>query len=131
MDHFKKINDRYGHLSGNRILSQLGSVLENEATRISNATVYRVGGEEFDILLTNQDAETIYEFSHTLKNQVQQSRFNVDNNESISLTISVGVATLRNADTDDDVLYERADQMLYRSKGQGRNKINMDTNTEE
>lgn len=131
LDHFKKINDRYGHLSGNRILNQLGSVLENEATRISNATVYRVGGEEFDILLTNQNAETIYEFSHTLQNQVQQSRFNVDNNESISLTISVGVATLRNADTDDDTLYERADQMLYRSKGQGRNQINMDTNTEE
>lgn len=123
IDYFKRVNDQYGHLAGNKVLAAMGAILSEAVAKIPNAHAYRVGGEEFNILLPNTDLEEAHEFSRQLQAQIRQTTFSISDSKAIHITISMGVTTLRESDVTQNLLYERADQMLYHSKGEGRDRI--------
>ncbi|KRM57553.1 hypothetical protein C5L31_001169 [Secundilactobacillus malefermentans] len=87
-----------------------------------DALVYRVGGEEFNMLLPNVDILEADRVARRLKNKIETTPIET-NKGSINVTASLGVATLNENDKTPNDFYERADQLLYRSKGQGRNQI--------
>ena len=114
VDHFKKVNDTYGHLIGDSVLIQLASVLTREVR--TDDFVARLGGEEFVIILPETNATKALELAIRLKNAVEITKW-----ESIDrLTVSIGVSTFSAADTEVTVLH-CADQALYQAKANGRN----------
>lgn len=114
VDHFKKVNDTYGHLIGDSVLIQLASVLTQKVRAAD--FVARLGGEEFVIILPETDAAKALELAVQLKNKVEMTRW-----ESINrLTVSIGVSTFSAGESEVTVLH-CADQALYRAKENGRN----------
>jgi two-component system cell cycle response regulator len=122
LDHFKMVNDEYGHLIGDDILRQMGSLLAGAVRTID--VVARYGGEEFVVILPETAIEGAAVFGERLKERVSEHRFEVGGERSLHLTCSVGVATFpspRVASTED--LFARADEALYRAKSGGRNQV--------
>ncbi|MBN2859124.1 MAG: PAS domain S-box protein [Sphaerochaetaceae bacterium] len=117
IDHFKSVNDTYGHITGDEVLVSLSAV----ATSNKRATdfIYRIGGEEFAVYLTGTDLEGATHAAEQLRRRVMEE-VTVKNGDHI--TISIGVAELRNDDTPDS-LFKRADDNLYLAKRTGRNRV--------
>lgn len=116
IDHFKKINDTYGHLTGDHVLSQLASLLSHEIPQ--EATLARYGGEEFMVIFPNTNREEAIQFGHMLNQKVATHTW-----ETIEhLTISVGITTMHQDDTMESFI-ERSDYALYASKENGRNRV--------
>lgn len=119
VDHFKKINDTYGHKAGDRALMAIVKTIQFHLRETD--FLARVGGEEFVVLLTETtqgDAESVAE---KLRKSVQLSEF-VYQGQPVPVTISGGFAQFHPGDTVDEV-YQRADRALYRAKHAGRNKF--------
>ncbi len=120
IDHFKQINDSHGHLAGDAILRQLGSLVQGRARR--DDIIARVGGEEFAALLPEVQEEGASEFARTLRELIEATPFYFEGTR-IPVTISLGVAfwnpSLRTAE---DIL-KVADENLYRAKRAGRNRV--------
>ncbi|KKM76639.1 hypothetical protein LCGC14_1378160, partial [marine sediment metagenome] len=115
IDHFKSINDTYGHLIGDDVLSMVAKVLAESIRR--NDTLVRWGGEEFVLIAINVDDKTLFDLAEKLRYQIEKNTYGfVD-----KVTISIGATLFRTDDTKDDLL-SRADQALYEAKGQGRNR---------
>ncbi len=117
VDHFKRINDTYGHAAGDTVLRELGSLSKESA---GAHKVYRVGGEEFVILVAEVGAQA-RELAEHLRAKVEAHRFEHDQ-AVIPVTISVGVAELHPGESAQR-LYQRADEHLYAAKHQGRNRV--------
>lgn len=122
VDHFKAINDEHGHLVGDDILRQTGTLLGGAVRTIDVAARY--GGEEFVVILpeTAQDGAAV--FAERLREQVAEQSFEAAGERNFHLTCSIGVATFpspRVASTED--LFARADEALYRAKSGGRNQV--------
>ena len=119
LDHFKKINDQYGHLGGDFILSCVAGVVQ-KLTRKSDIFC-RMGGEEFALVVTAplENAKTL---ADKIRIAVADEPFKFEG-RSISVTISAGVSSLKKEDKNWSALYKRADKASYISKKQGRNKI--------
>lgn len=114
LDHFKSVNDVHGHAAGDEILKHVTDII-NLRIRVTD-TLYRIGGEEFVVVLENQDIE------HASK-LAEQLRTLIEANELIpgqSVTISLGVAELKTDETD-VAWIQRADAALYKAKNAGRN----------
>jgi diguanylate cyclase len=111
IDHFKKINDDEGHLHGDRILRELAGLLDNRVRETD--MVARYGGEEFVVVMPQTDLEGASAFVDRLRVEVEQK---------MSLTISGGVATALDGDTQESLL-ARADRALYHAKTAGRNCV--------
>jgi diguanylate cyclase (GGDEF)-like protein len=120
IDHFKRINDTYGHLAGDAVLRRIADTLNHVVRECDH--VGRYGGEEFLIILPNSDAAGAMEVAQRVRQQVSQVRFYNDGKE-ISLTISVGVAQCTEADDSAEAVLGRADDALYRAKANGRNQV--------
>ena len=121
IDHFKNINDQYGHTTGDRILKDITALLQNT---IRHSDIFcRMGGEEFAFLLDGKADFTIA-FAEKIRQLVEEHSFTF-NHQDIPVTISVGVTHLQKEDTTWNDLYKRADQALYRSKNAGRNKVSI------
>lgn len=122
IDHFKKVNDSYGHQCGDQVLKQLG-VLAVKAVRASDV-VARYGGEEFAVVLPETLEGGGGVFAERLRRGVEQSKFVVDE-VTISVTISLGVTTYHSGvhRQDKRALIEAADRALYQSKHAGRNCV--------
>lgn len=120
IDHFKKINDTYGHPGGDYILKELGQLMQSKLVR-SNDYFARFGGEEFVIILQATSLKTAQEVAERIRQTVETHKFVFDGN-TIKVTISIGVSTRTSADTWDK-LYKRADRALYQSKLTGRNRV--------
>jgi diguanylate cyclase (GGDEF)-like protein len=120
VDHFKKINDTYGHLAGDQVLKHLASVIKS---RIRREDLFaRYGGEEFAIVLPEIDGYNASQFAEKIRRIVEQSDFSFEGTR-MEVTISMGVATL-DADTPDSAtLIKRADEYLYEAKKSGRNCV--------
>lgn len=123
VDHFKQLNDQYGHLVGNQLLRELGELFEETCAKFATVTAYRVGGEEFEIIVSQLTQAQVRKLGAELRQAILQHEFVLGSGSTIDITISMGIAHLEPHDLSPDDLYGRADQMLYRSKGQGRNQI--------
>ncbi|MEX2152660.1 MAG: diguanylate cyclase [Gemmatimonadaceae bacterium] len=122
IDHFKSINDQHGHLVGDNVLRQMGTVLGGGVRTID--VVARYGGEEFVLILPETSTEGAVVFAERLRERVYEHEFEIGDQRTFHLTCSVGVATFpspRVASTED--LFARADEALYRAKSGGRNQV--------
>jgi diguanylate cyclase (GGDEF)-like protein len=119
-DHFKKINDTYGHHGGDLALRSL-SLVAMEQKRAQD-TFGRLGGEEFGLLLPETSLKQACVVAERIQKMWEQSPVNLDG-ELIHSTVSIGVAEAVPADTSFEVVLRRADQMLYKAKEQGRNRV--------
>ncbi len=120
LDHFKAINDQYGHPAGDAVLRLFADVV-NSVTRRSDI-VGRLGGEEFALLLPSTDAAEAMEFSERLHAAIEKAVLKHDH-ALIHYTASIGLASSRSdADDDIDELLARADLALYQAKRNGRNQ---------
>ena len=120
IDHFKEVNDRFGHAVGDRVLAEVAGRLR-AAIRAGDLLV-RYGGEEFLVLLPGSDASKAAEIAERMRLKMEADPIQHDG-AAIEVRISVGVAEhRRNADTPDQ-LVRRADTALYAAKGRGRNRV--------
>jgi len=120
IDHFKKINDVHGHLAGDFVLKELARIVQGRIRR--DEVFARYGGEEFAIVLPETTLDGARALAEGLREKVEQSRF-VFQNESIKVTISIGVSTLTEQDKTSTDLIRSADAQLYEAKRGGRNKV--------
>ena len=127
IDHFKLVNDTYGHQTGDRVIATFGKLISQGSRKTD--LVARIGGEEFCIVLWNADAAGARLVAENLRTQFQAAQF-----EGIpkhkKFTSSFGVATLKSGETSEE-LYRRADQALYLAKQQGRNRVCLDQSDHE
>jgi diguanylate cyclase (GGDEF)-like protein len=126
IDHFKRINDTYGHGVGDQVLVGLARVLSS-CTRQTD-TLARTGGEEFMLLMPQTDSAGALVRAQRLCDAVANARLATDSGE-LAITISVGAATVQVSDQTDDRLVSRADAALYRAKEGGRNRVEVDSGT--
>jgi diguanylate cyclase (GGDEF)-like protein len=119
-DHFKPINDTYGHDIGDQVLIA-GANAMNDSLRGSD-TVVRVGGEEFMIILPYTDKDNASAVLERVREAAEKTVVTLDSGDVINPTVSIGATT---SETGDDVssIYRRADQALYKAKHAGRNCI--------
>lgn len=120
IDYFKDYNDCFGHDSGDATLKQLADVLNSET--IAEATFYRIGGEEFALILENTQPTDAEKFVRHLQQTVEEKVFFATSGDPIALTISAGVAHRRKNESLKKTL-KRADNALYQAKRSGRNKV--------
>jgi len=120
IDHFKQINDNYGHLAGDTVLKALASTIKN---RIRREDVFaRYGGEEFALLLPEVDLKGAAAMAEKARKLVEAQKFEFDN-QRIPVTISAGVAALTGTQREPADVVRAADAKLYESKSTGRNKV--------
>ena len=120
IDHFKRVNDVYGHGAGDTVLRRVADIIK-APLRPNTDIGARMGGEEFVVLLPDTDTESAIAFAEKLRRRVEQTVVVIGENE-VRPTISLGVAMNRKS-TDLDDLIDRADRALYTAKRTGRNKV--------
>jgi diguanylate cyclase (GGDEF)-like protein len=120
IDHFKQVNDTYGHQAGDKVIEQVAALL-HEHVRESDVAG-RYGGEEFGVVLSDTDKAGARIFAERLRQAVEQLWVQY-NGQDIRFTISLGVADLSAPANDHAELIARADQALYTSKKTGRNRV--------
>jgi diguanylate cyclase (GGDEF)-like protein len=118
LDHFKVLNDTYGHLAGDQVL--IGFARDLESCLRHSDIVCRWGGEEFIVLLKDTDGETGLMVAEKIRQHVEQQRYAYNDN-ALQLTVSIGLTTLQTDDTLHTLL-SRADHAMYRAKQAGRNR---------
>ncbi|MDP3652948.1 MAG: diguanylate cyclase [Rhodoferax sp.] len=121
IDHFKSVNDTYGHHAGDIALQSLVST--SQQTLRDWDILGRVGGEEFAVLLPETGAERAMLVAERLRQAVAASRILVGDGVAVALTVSIGIATVKEDDADLETLLDRADQSLYEAKRTGRDKV--------
>lgn len=121
IDFFKKINDTYGHTSGDEVLKQFGAVLKKTCRPFD--VVSRNGGEEFSVLLINCTGEQSEEIGERIRKAIEKYEFILPAQRKINITISVGIAIYPDTVNNIEKLKECADIALYEAKRTGRNKV--------
>jgi diguanylate cyclase (GGDEF)-like protein len=119
-DHFKSVNDRWGHDFGDDCLKHIASVLSRHVKRPRDVAI-RFGGEEFALLLPGTKADGAFRLCQRILEDMEQSIIKAENGEPVTLTMSAGTATLV-PDEDARELFRRADEALYSAKSSGRNQ---------
>lgn len=119
IDHFKLINDRYGHATGDQVLKTVVECISS-CIRRSDA-LYRFGGEEFVLLLNNTHLSGAALLADRIRQKVAEHAFRSEH-ENFTLTVSLGVTQLQPGQ-DADSLFQAADAALYQAKGEGRNRL--------
>ena len=120
IDHFKQINDTFGHAAGDEALRVFAAVLQVQARCVD--VVGRLGGEEFGILMPETDLTGAIHIAERLRQEIETARITAAG-EQFNMTTSVGVTTLHQADTGLQTLLARADRFLYKAKAMGRNQV--------
>jgi len=122
IDHFKLINDKYGHPTGDAVLKLTSELCESNLR--SHDKVARIGGEEFCVFLPGTNKKVAYEVAEKLRETISNTSFPTHNGD-ISITISIGVSEIENTDYDHTDILKRADENLYKAKKTGRNRVCM------
>ncbi|CAN7424958.1 diguanylate cyclase [Aquipseudomonas alcaligenes] len=122
LDHFKVINDRWGHGVGDDALRHFAALLAGQMRRVDLAG--RMGGEEFAVLLNEADHASALVFAQRLQQQMLETPLR-HQGEVIPLTVSIGITTLDAGDANAEAALSRSDLALYRAKAEGRNRIEM------
>ena len=120
LDHFKRMNDRFGHDAGDTVLVSVAEILHQ--TVRSPDVAGRYGGEEFLVLLINTDLEKAGHFGGRLLEQVERRRFRFMDEEAVRITCSAGLAEFQRGE-DAASLVHRADKAMYQAKEAGRNRV--------
>ena len=120
LDHFKQINDQYGHAAGDKALKGFVAVISPELR--SSDCFARMGGEEFAVLLPETALDAATPLAERLRVAVEGLSLSSEEGP-FGLTVSIGLANLRDTDTSPDQILNRADRALYRAKAQGRNRV--------
>ena len=118
VDHFKRVNDTYGHPAGDLVLREVASRLA--ASVRAGDQVFRMGGEEFMVVLSGCAARE--EVAERLRGAVADAPITLDDATALRITVSVGMAVADPSETPARV-YARADEALYRAKEAGRNRV--------
>ncbi len=121
IDHFKRINDIYGHPVGDAVLIWTGNLLRNRLRK--SDVIARYGGEEFAILLLNTDKNGAMEIAEILRQALEESKYYYRPGLEIKITASFGVVTLDEDANSFEGLINKVDKYLYFAKAQGRNKV--------
>jgi two-component system, cell cycle response regulator len=120
IDHFKQVNDRFGHLAGDFVLKELARVVQSRIRR--DEVFARYGGEEFSLVLPETNVEGGAALAETLRRKISEHPFTFQN-EMIPVTVSMGIAMLTENDRGSVELIQRADEKLYEAKRSGRNRV--------
>jgi diguanylate cyclase (GGDEF)-like protein len=121
LDHFKHINDQFGHPCGDMVLKEVASVLQAEVR--SSDLVGRYGGEEISILLPETDILSARQVAEKLRRAIESHVFDYQGT-SVDVTASIGVSACQSGDGQSwQALLNQADEALYRAKESGRNRV--------
>ncbi|MFD2367092.1 GGDEF domain-containing protein [Pseudoduganella sp. GCM10020061] len=121
VDHFKSINDRYGHAAGDQVLQELAEVIR-KAARASDV-VARTGGEEFSLLFPSATVAQAMRVAERIRAAVQAHEVETPGGNVLRVTLSAGLAQLPMDDSEFDATVAKADEALYRAKHGGRNRV--------
>jgi len=124
IDFFKRCNDTYGHGQGDEVLKCVANIFAKHARR-EHDFIFRLGGEEFGVLLVGTSEKSAVKIAEKIRIEVEQTRIPLKGTyDFISITISAGIASLvPHVEQNPQVLYDIADEMLYRAKRTGRNRV--------
>jgi diguanylate cyclase (GGDEF)-like protein len=120
IDHFKKFNDRYGHLVGDAILRGVSERIKENIRQVD--LIGRYGGEEFSVILTETDKDGAFLAAERIRRAVEEEYINIYD-ESLNVSVSIGIAVFPEHASRTESLIEKADQALYQAKQTGRNKV--------
>ena len=121
IDHFKSVNDTYGHKVGDAVLKRFAELCRDALREVD--VVGRLGGEEFAVLLPQTGAEHAYDVAERLRGTFAQSEISLEQGLPLHFTASIGVATLERCGINLDTLLNHADGALYEAKRAGRNRV--------
>ncbi len=125
IDHFKQINDQYGHAAGDKVLRDLGEVCRATLRNIDIAA--RMGGEEFAVLMPGTPMEMAVDAAQRLLQKLSGIVVDLPDQQFVSFTVSIGVSILKSSDMAIDDVLSRADFALYEAKQGGRNQVRQAT----
>jgi diguanylate cyclase (GGDEF)-like protein len=120
IDHFKKFNDTYGHLEGDKVLMRIGEVIMSCLRGLD--TAYRYGGEEFTIILPETIGTEAGTVANRIRKAIEEEKFMAESGYPVTITISIGV-TQFNPNEEMSSFIQRSDRAMYMSKQNGRNRI--------
>lgn len=120
IDHFKIVNDTYGHDAGDFILFEIAKILKRESRK--NDVVIRMGGEEFAIVATNSTLQEAYAVAERIRKDIESTHFIYHADTTLHVTISFGLSQIMSSDPSLEEVVTRADKKLYQSKTNGRNR---------
>ena len=123
-DHFKNVNDQYGHDSGDKVLQALSRAASSSVRAVD--VVARYGGEEFVVLLPLTAAADALQVAERMRASIEALQISIDGGSTLSVTVSVGCATCEAAACSLRSLLSQADKALYRAKASGRNQVAFD-----
>jgi diguanylate cyclase (GGDEF)-like protein/PAS domain S-box-containing protein len=129
VDHFKTINDTYGHEIGDKVLIELADICRR-ALREPDV-VGRIGGEEFAILFPQTACDQAYEIAERLRMAIAAAEIPIEHGLPVHFTVSLGITSFAESDTNIDMLLSRADKALYEAKHNGRNRVVIEGATKE
>lgn len=125
LDQFKVINDTYGHLVGSQILSQMAKVFKLLLREVD--IIIRYGGDEFVMILIGSDSQQAFQVCQRIRSTVESYPFTAEGTR-LCLTVSIGLACFPEHTKRKDLLIQYADQAMYQSKKQGRNRVSIWSN---
>jgi diguanylate cyclase (GGDEF)-like protein len=120
LDHFKQINDKFGHLNGDLVLK---ATAEIAATAVTGGILARYGGEEFVIVLPDTGQEVAWQISETVRHMVEEHQYLTAEGSRMPVTLSAGLANFPRVASNYEELLQLADHALYQAKNSGRNRI--------
>lgn len=123
IDHFKAVNDHYGHLSGDRVLREVGKILTSQSRAVDFAARY--GGEEFAMILPEIDLAQTFEFAENLRQRILHCQFR-ESAQIFNVSVSIGCASFPRDAQIASQLIRKADERLYKAKSLGRNRVIID-----
>ena len=123
LDHFKTVNDNYGHLAGDLCLKQVAQLIKQNVRNVSDLAG-RFGGEEFIVVIKDIDAQKATQIANNIRTSIEHATVNLNDNKTLKVTVTIGICTL-NGDqlTSIEHCVDLADKALYAGKNAGRNRI--------
>ncbi len=128
IDHFKRVNDEYGHDVGDKVLQSFFQTCYRTVRECD--LVARIGGEEFVVLLTNSDRTSALSLAERIRSEVERLQIAVSAQEEITITVSIGLCCQLITSQNIEMLIKEADNALYAAKHQGRNRVVVCSTTE-
>lgn len=121
VDHFKSVNDNYGHVVGSKLLQDIGEVLSHILR--SSDDIYRYGGDEFVVIMPSVNIKTVHEIATRILTQIKAKKFDIGKGQNYQLSVSIGIAEYPTDATSAIEIIRFADEMMYQSKKSGRGKV--------